>query len=280
MDWKSITVLKKQKKLLSAFVLVLLFLSVLVFHALSDDNQTTSLPSLAKPSLPGDTINPQEIWLTRIENDNKLMAQKISYLETLVLETKKNETENKNLQEEIVKLKNELKEVADSSKTAPPKREPMIPAPIADVLIAQKPIHNTLQKPIYNIFSPTSEPFVPASSIQEIEQPRFVLREVTMGKSKRTISHVDHEIPSGTTVKALLVSSIDAACGVFSNSDPQPVKLRILDDGHLPKEVVAKLRGGLIIASAYGDISTERVYMRIERLTKVEPNGEFIETGV
>jgi conjugal transfer pilus assembly protein TraB len=56
--------------------------------------------------------------------------------------------------------------------------------------------------------------------------------------------------------------------------------LRILDDGHLPQGVLAKVKNGLILASAYGDISTERVYMRLERLTKVQPNGEFVETEI
>jgi conjugal transfer pilus assembly protein TraB len=106
--------------------------------------------------------------------------------------------------------------------------------------------------------------------------------EIVMEQSKRRekILNVRQVIPAGTTVKAVLVSSVDAPCNTFASADPQPVKLRILDDGHLPKGVTAKLKGGIIIASVYGDLSSERVYMRIERLTQVKACGDFIETAV
>ena len=91
---------------------------------------------------------------------------------------------------------------------------------------------------------------------------------------------VDKVIPAGTSVKALLVSSVDATCAVYSSSDPIPVKLRLLDNGHLPKKVQVLLKGGIIIGSAYGNLSSERIYMRLERMTQVKPSGDFVSTSV
>lgn len=207
--------------------------------------------------LPGDKISPQEMWMTRMENESQLRDKKLTYLESLVLETKKQEAEkekeNLQLKSEISKLKRELQETK----------------------LKASEIHKGDHEIAFN------EPiFHSVRSVGEVKVIRPCLTEVISCEPKDRVLHVDKVIPAGTSVKALLVSSVDATCGVNSASDPQPVKLRILDDGHLPKGVKAKLKGGIIIASGYGDLSSERVYMRLERLTKVKPNGEFIETEV
>lgn len=94
------------------------------------------------------------------------------------------------------------------------------------------------------------------------------------------LHHVDQTIPSGTTVKAILLSSVDLPCGVRGNTDPLPVKLRIIADGRLPHAVKARLKSGIITACVYGDLSSERAYFRLEKLTQVKPDGYFIETQV
>jgi conjugal transfer pilus assembly protein TraB len=58
------------------------------------------------------------------------------------------------------------------------------------------------------------------------------------------------------------------------------VLLRPLDNGKLPRNVRVPLKGSVIIGNAIGDISSERVYIRAERLTLVERNGSFVETEV
>jgi conjugal transfer pilus assembly protein TraB len=132
-------------------------------------------------------------------------------------------------------------------------------------------------------YQPMALPFsASANGPIEMEQKqlRSPIREVSIGKKQRKVFPVAMRIPSGASARALLVSSVDAVCGVYSNSDPIPVKLRLLDDGHLPKGVEAALKGCLIIGSAFGNISSERVYIRLERLTKVNKEGEAIETEV
>lgn len=58
------------------------------------------------------------------------------------------------------------------------------------------------------------------------------------------------------------------------------VLLRPLDNGRLPKNVRVPLKGSVLICNAIGDIASERVYVRGERMTLVQPNGEFVETEV
>jgi conjugal transfer pilus assembly protein TraB len=253
---KSENALQSQKKYFRWIILFVFVFSVAVTYMMMDSSPYQETIK-AKVDLPGDKVNPQDLWMTKIENENRAIEQHLKYLEKVVLDEKqRSETksnENIELRQEIVRLKNEMKANQEIKKDSP---------------LPQAPPSNDPFMTPNNVPSVASRPFRPA------------LKEVVMGKAKKNVLSVSRTIPAGTTVKALLVSSVDAPCGVYSSTNPQPIKLRILDNGHLPKEVIAKLKGGLLIASAYGDISTERVYMRLERLTKVESNGEFIETSV
>lgn len=208
-----------------------------------------------------DKIEPQDFWMTRVEEGNRILDQKIKYIEDMMLASKKEDDllvqENNNIRQEIATLKYEIKQNNDIKQSE-------------IININPKNISNTINN--HETFFSGTPP--PSNLI------RAPIIEICSEPAKRKVSHVNYSIPAGTSVKALLISSIDAPCSVSSTSDPQPVKLRILDNGHLPKNVNVILKGGIIIASVYGDLSSERVYMRIERLTQVKSNGEFIETAV
>lgn len=92
--------------------------------------------------------------------------------------------------------------------------------------------------------------------------------------------HVLFEIPAGSVVKAVLVSGADCSVAIQKPTGPNMVLLRPLDNGKLPKKVRVPLKGSVIIGNAIGDISSERVYVRAERMTLVEPDGSFVETEV
>ncbi|HSX38485.1 MAG TPA: TraB/VirB10 family protein [Chlamydiales bacterium] len=98
------------------------------------------------------------------------------------------------------------------------------------------------------------------------------------GMEKKDAKHVSFEIPAGTVVKAVLVSGADCSVAVQKPTGPNMVLLRPLDHGHLPKNVRVPLKGSIIIGNAIGDLSSERVYIRAERMTLVECGGSFRET--
>ncbi len=99
-------------------------------------------------------------------------------------------------------------------------------------------------------------------------------------EDKAEDKNVLFEIPAGTVVKCVLVSGADCSVAVQKPTGPNMVLLRPLDNGKLPWNVRVRLKGSVIIGNAIGDISTERVYIRTERLTLVERNGSFVETEV
>jgi conjugal transfer pilus assembly protein TraB len=241
-------ILKKQKLLFGALAIsALIIVSCVGMLIFSND---TPRPLVQKKSidLPGDKISPQDIWMTRMEADKQLNDQKFKYLEDLIVEAK--QRDEANLQEKRL-LKKEINDLTLGLRLA--KSQPSVAAAAAD-------------------------PFGKMPSVPYVDKSPLI--EMSMQEPKTKLSHVDLAIPAGTSVKALLVSAVDAPSGVYSASDPIPIKLRLLDNAKLPKEVRVKLIGGIIIGSAYGNLSSERVYMRLERLTQVKAGGSFIETDI
>ncbi len=100
-------------------------------------------------------------------------------------------------------------------------------------------------------------------------------------KEEGPIKTVDNTIPAGSFAKAVLLSGVDASAAMNATSDPRPMLLRIVDPGRLPRRFKSDLEDCHCTASAYGDISSERVYARLEKLTCTERlTGEIIETQV
>ncbi|MBP6103520.1 MAG: hypothetical protein KA508_00395 [Gammaproteobacteria bacterium] len=94
------------------------------------------------------------------------------------------------------------------------------------------------------------------------------------------LSHKDSFIPPGTYTKAVLLSGVDVSAGISSQANPKPVLLRLVHRGSLPNKAYGKMKDCRIIAAAYGDLSSERAYMRLEKLSCVQPDGHVIVTDV
>jgi len=92
--------------------------------------------------------------------------------------------------------------------------------------------------------------------------------------------HHDHYIPAGSYAKAVLLSGVDVSVGVSSQTNPQPVLLRLIHRGSLPNKFFGKIRDCRIIAAASGELSSERAQFRLEKLSCIEPDGRVIETDV
>jgi len=92
---------------------------------------------------------------------------------------------------------------------------------------------------------------------------------------------VGQHIPSGAYVKAILLSAVDASVGVNVSGDPQPVLLRLLDDGCLPNNANTRMKRCHIMGAARGDLSSERVFIRLEKMSCVDTEtNTIIETDV
>lgn len=74
-------------------------------------------------------------------------------------------------------------------------------------------------------------------------------------------------VPSGSYVKAVMLGGLDASTGVNAQSNPRPVFLRTTDDGTLPNGFHSHLKNCRLIGAGYGDLSSERAYVRLESMS-------------
>jgi conjugal transfer pilus assembly protein TraB len=88
-------------------------------------------------------------------------------------------------------------------------------------------------------------------------------------------------LPMGSILSGTLLTGLDApATGSNGRKDPFPSLLRIKHEAILPNSALLDLRECLLIASSYGDLSSERVYMRAEGLSCVRGDGAVLEVTI
>lgn len=257
-----------QNQRLFYFILVILFFAVVgavAFLLIEEEKVPELIESREKQvDLPLDSLNPQEILNNRVEKKLEIFKKRFEEMEISLLQSKIKEED---YEKENSLLKRELQDI----KLSLEEKERL------------KSLENKIEKSNSETSHTNQSIFSYSSNLipfQQEEEPRRGLVVKVVNPEKNMVQHVDKVIPPGTTVRAVLVSSVDAPMGAYSSSNPQPVKLQILDDGHLPKSVRARLKGGIIVGSAYGDLSSERLYIRIERMAQVKSTGDFIETAV
>lgn len=237
----------KQKLIYASLIGLCLVVGLTLAFLPSEDNTPpTNTSSPTTFDTPSTEINPEEIRLSQLENISDLLSDRLLSLEKSLVDLKEEkgllEQEKHILAEETAALKEQLKSVEEN------------------VILSSTPSHSSL--PSENHLSGFNGEKLKAWEPLEKTNERHTL----------------FEIPAGTVVKAILVSGADCSVAIQKPTGPNMVLLRPLDNGKLPRNVRVLLKGSVIIGNAIGDIASERVYVRAERMTLVERNGSFIET--
>lgn len=90
----------------------------------------------------------------------------------------------------------------------------------------------------------------------------------------------ENYIPAGAFFRAVLLSGLDAPTGGQVQANPHPVLLRLLDNAVLPNQFRAQVKECFIVAAGYGDMSSERAYLRTESLSCVNKRGQVIDVAI
>lgn len=129
-------------------------------------------------------------------------------------------------------------------------------------------------------------PFEKPNNASPPEERKFgvlSLTNVEGGKTEKpdiSLRIVENTVPAGSHVQAVLTSAVAASTATNSPNDPQPVTLRLMGDGNLPRGWKSSLKDAVLVGACYGDLSSERVLCRLTTLSMVESNGEVIEKDV
>ena len=91
-------------------------------------------------------------------------------------------------------------------------------------------------------------------------------------------------LPANSYANATVIVGVDAKAGVQSQSDPLPVLLRltgparsVADGGKL---LTTKVQGCLVNGAAVGDLSSEKVYIKLQKMTCPQPGGRYAVSEV
>ena len=87
-------------------------------------------------------------------------------------------------------------------------------------------------------------------------------------------------IPSGAFTRALLLGGLDAPTGGQAQRNPQPVLLRLMDNAVLPNQFRSRVKECFVVGAGYGDVSSERAYIRTESLSCVTRDGTAIDVPI
>jgi conjugal transfer pilus assembly protein TraB len=239
----------KQKRLYAAILGGVVLLVAIPFFFFSQDEKPASIATPKNQfDIPSQDVKPENIRLAQLEKVNDVLSERLQSIEKSVIDLKEEktliETENGQLADETLSLKNKIQTLEETLKQQPVSYEPV-----------------SLQPAGY-----LEPPLLKLKTWEPLEKP--------------TDRNVLFEIPAGTVVKAILVSGADCSVAVMKPTGPNMVLLRPLDNGKLPRNVRVALKGSVIIGNAIGDIASERVYVRAERMTLVERSGSFVETEV
>ena len=92
-------------------------------------------------------------------------------------------------------------------------------------------------------------------------------------------------LPAGAHASAIVLAGVDASAGISSQGDPRPVLLRITGPAWTAAEDGTALQvdidGCTVTGAAHGDLSSEKVYARLQTMTCAGPRpGTVVETPV
>ena len=93
------------------------------------------------------------------------------------------------------------------------------------------------------------------------------------------VKSVDNYLPVSFT-RAVLLGGLDAPTGGQSQTNPHPVLLRLVDSAVLPNRYRGQVRECFVIGAGYGDISSERAYIRTENLSCIRHDSSTLEIAI
>lgn len=103
-------------------------------------------------------------------------------------------------------------------------------------------------------------------------------------KGSTTYTDSTNYLPPNSIASAKVIVGVDAAAGVQSQTDPLPVVLRITGPARSVYEngrlLTTNISGCLVNGAARGDLSSEKVYVKLQRMTCPQANGRFAVADV
>ena len=266
--------------------------------------ERVSAVSIAAPG----NLDDRDAWRAHQAAQEKANEAQIAELKD---QLRAHEEKNKRLAEAIKALQNKAASAVKepSEKVAAPAREKKVPSLPVPQLVSQPLVGDSsssvLDQPLPlssglggqqvltpptgsakarpQVASPTPKP-----PIQEVEIISFgpsdgtaktAQRASKAGQGTKKKNESIEFLPAGSFVRVAMLNGVDAPTGGQAQSNPLPVAFHVLDTANLANKHRLDIRDCRIIASTWGDLSSERMMGRTETLACII-NGEAIEMAI
>lgn len=113
-----------------------------------------------------------------------------------------------------------------------------------------------------------------AGDVSQPRDPKSGAADVRAGQTAETY------IPAGSFMRGVLLSGLDAPTGGQADQNPHPVIIEVIDMASLPNKFKADYKSCRLTANGAGDLSSERAYIRLDRMACIDNNGGAIDIGV
>ncbi|MGQ3825638.1 TrbI/VirB10 family protein, partial [Pseudomonas alliivorans] len=242
--------------------------------------------------------DPRALGMDSLASQQRQLQTQLNRLER-TLGQKEKDVQIKNTQEKVSGLEQELqllqKELArvgrdkkgteengDNSSDSSAANQTRSPIPPRESVFVNKATSSPAQ--LTDVYSnlPPEPPEDPKSrSTDKTEAPkiRVIKAKEDEGKNDKP-EELSVSLPAGSILSGVLVTGMDAPTGKQAQRDPFPSLIRIKSEAILPNRFRADFRECFMIAGGWGDLSSERAYMRAERLSCVRNDGSVLEASV
>ena len=102
-------------------------------------------------------------------------------------------------------------------------------------------------------------------------------KDVPVAKNRAFKERARDLIPSGTFARAVLLNGVEAPTGGQANGNPMPLLLELTDKAVLPNRFRSDIQRCFVTANATGDLSSERVLIRLDRLSCLDETGGAVD---
>lgn len=229
----------------------------------------------------GSNVSAEDRWVAKSEQ--ALMSSQRALEET--------QRKNADLERKMTELENRLKaQTENGAGTAPERREDMpqrtLPPVPESVRVQSSPVYPPAPgSPALNDEGLAGRAIPQAPNAARKQGQLAGIFEISLeddkpAGEKDAVKKSDHYIPSGSFVTAVMLAGVDAPTGGLAQSNPAPVLLRLKEDARLPNFFRSEIQECLIVGAGAGDLSSERVNVRLEKMSCVLANGDVLEKKV
>ena len=109
-------------------------------------------------------------------------------------------------------------------------------------------------------------------------QPQAAGMSSAPAKEEKTSA--ENYLPAGTFMRVVLLAGLDAPTGGQAQNNPHPILMRVLDPAQLPNRYLADMKDCVVTANGYGDLSSERAYVRTDRMSCIDQKGGAVDVSV